>query len=246
MTSAVCPACRELVPTINSHHTDSGRYWCRPNWRPWGRSVLAAAALLVVVLSAVLSATPALAQDSQTVAEARSVFTAGQVAFDAGRYADALVYFRRSYSLSRRPELLFNIALCQDRLRNDDAATTAYTRYLAEMPSASNRAEVERRLAAMQLARERRAAEAAAAVDVSPERVASAGVAVTDSGDGAVLSDVVAPAEATAVYETWWFWAVVGVVVAGTAVGIGVAASGDAPLRTGDVGGVIFTLGGGR
>ncbi|RLB51648.1 MAG: hypothetical protein DRJ42_16410 [Deltaproteobacteria bacterium] len=28
------------------------------------------------------------------------------------------------------------------------------------------------------------------------------------------------------VFETWWFWTIVGVVVVGTAIGIGVAASG--------------------
>jgi hypothetical protein len=52
--------------------------------------------------------------------------------------------------------------------------------------------------------------------------------------------------DASTVYETWWFWTIVGAVVVGSAVGIGVAASGDEPLETGDVGGVVFTLGSGR
>ena len=194
------------------------------------------AATVTCLLLGMLCAAPASAQTPQ-VAEARSVFEAGQVAFDDGRYADALGYFQRSYALSHLPELLFNIALCQDRLRNDNAAMAAYEHYLDQMPNAANRAEVERRLGALQLAPVR------AAAVVSPEHVAEAGS--SGARDGVVPLRSGAPRKAPAVYETWWFWTVVGVVVAGTAVGIGVAASDGPELRTGDVGGVIFTLGSG-
>jgi tetratricopeptide (TPR) repeat protein len=196
--------------------------------RRWG--VLAAT---VTCLLFAFVATPAAAQDSRTVVEARSVFAAGQVAFDDGRYADALVYFRRSYALSRLPELLFNIALCQDRLRDADAAVASYRRYIYEMPRASNRPEVERRLEALRLAQDERALQRAreqrAAAAISPEHVADLPTE---------------PSPSVAVYKTWWFWTIVGVAVTGAVVGIGVAASGDASLLEGDVGGVIFTLGG--
>jgi tetratricopeptide (TPR) repeat protein len=193
--------------------------------RRWG-----ALAATVAYLLCALIAAPAAAQDSRTVVEARSVFAAGQVAFDDGRYADALGYFQRSYALSRLPELLFNIALCQDRLRDDDAAVASYRRYIYEMPRASNRPEVERRLEALRLAQDERALQRA--------REQRAATAILPTGAG------VPPVRAAAVHETWWFWTIVGVVVTGAAVGIGVAASDGPELRTGDVGGVIFTLGG--
>jgi len=197
-----------------------------------------------------LFAQPALAQDAQaaraaTEAEARNVFEAGEVAFTAGRYADALVYFRRAYTLSQRPALLFNIALCQDRLREDDAAIEAYERYLAAVPRAANRAEVDSRLDALRAARARRAQAA-----VSPANVARAANETSANAPAVPGPAPTAPdspdAASHAVYETWWFWTIVGAVVVGGAVGVGVALSGDPELESGDVGGVVFTLGGGR
>lgn len=192
------------------------------------------ATIFLTLAVALIVASPAQAQSPTAEAEARSVFDAGQVAFTDGRYGDALVYFKRSYSLSRRPALLFNIGLCADRLRDDEAAIEAYERYLAEVPSATNRREVDGRLEALHRAqRLRTAVQPAHVAEAAP--VAPAGPTAPSRGE---------PAASPAVYETWWFWTVVGVVVVGSAVGIGVAASGDVPLRTGDVGGVVFTLGG--
>ncbi|MCX7807199.1 MAG: tetratricopeptide repeat protein, partial [Deltaproteobacteria bacterium] len=71
--------------------------------------------------------------------EARALFQAGQVAFEDGRFEDALQYFRRSYELSGRPALLYNIGLAADRLRRDEEALSAFERYLAEVPDARNR-----------------------------------------------------------------------------------------------------------
>ncbi len=207
----------------------------------------------ICISFAAVTVAPVAAQTSPAEAEARSVFDAGQVAFTAGHYADALEYFKRSYALSRRPALLFNIGLCHDRLREDAEAIEAYSGYLAEVPRAANRAEVDGRLEALRAAWTRREH---AAREVAPEHVAQAAggtsasvemVASASAETGANASparDV--PADSPAVYETWWFWTIVGVVVTGGAVGIGVAMSGDAPLQSGDVGGVLFALGSGR
>lgn len=193
-------------------------------------------ATISLALALAFAASTAHAQDSRAEAEARSVFDAGQVAFTAGHYSDALVYFRRSYNLSHRPALLFNIGLCHDRLREDTAAIEAYERYLAEVPTAQNRSEVDGRLEALHRAQRRREA-------VEPAHVAQA----AEITPPPTMVATAPPSEASpAVYETWWFWTIVGAVVVGGAVGIGVAASGDAPLVSGDVGGVVFTLGGSR
>jgi len=211
------------------------------NSRAWPSVALAivSAALLV------LAAAPALAQESRTETEARRVFEAGEVAFSDGRYADALGYFKRAHELSQRPALLFNIALCADRLRDDDAAIDAYQRYLEEVPLATNRREVDDRLEALRGARTRREASAQA---VQPERVAQA--AATDPAEAGSSLTVGGPRPSDdggpSFYASWWFWTIVAVVVVGGAVAIGVAASGDDPLQPGDLGGVVFTLGDGR
>ena len=191
----------------------------------------------------VVSAAPVHAQVSPTETEARSVFDAGEVAFRDGRYADALVYFKRAYDLSHRPALLFNIGLCHDRLRDDDAAIEAYERYLSEVQTPPNRREVDDRLDALRRARARRAATAQA---VRPANVARASEGAGHASnardtDGHAARD--AGSDGPAVYETWWFWTIIGVVVVGGAAGVIVATSGDEPLQSGDVGGVVFTLG---
>ncbi|MFO0709418.1 MAG: tetratricopeptide repeat protein [Sandaracinus sp.] len=84
--------------------------------------------------------------------EARSLFEAGRTAFSDGRFEDALGHFERSYALSGRPQLLYNIAAAQDRLRRDEEAIGSFERYLAELPGADNRAEVEGRLEALRAA----------------------------------------------------------------------------------------------
>lgn len=202
----------------------------------------------------VLHAAPVAAQESPTETEARSVFAAGQVAFSDGRYADALGYFQRAHALSSRPALLFNIALCQDRLRDDDAAIEAYDRYLVEVPLAPNRGEVEDRLGALRGARARRLAAAQAVQPTNVAQVASAvpGPPVASASEPSAArpaSEAPAanvPHDGPAIYETWWFWTIIGVVVLGGAVGAGVALSGDQPLQPGDIGGVLFALGGGQ
>lgn len=208
-------------------------------------ATLARALVVGICLSVgVLHAAPAAAQTSPAEAEARSVFDAGEVAFRDGRFHDALVYFKRSYALSSRPALLFNIGLCHDRLRDDDEAIRAYEQYLTEVPAATNRAEVDDRLGALRAARTRRAATAQA---VQPAHVAQAAGAETSAGAVATAGQPAdAPSDGPAVYETWWFWTIVGVVVVGGAVGIGVAASGGETMQPGDLGGVVFTLGSGR
>ncbi len=82
--------------------------------------------------------------------EARSLFEAGRTAFSHGRFDDALEHFTRAHELSGRHELIFNIAVCLDRLRRDAEAAAAFRSYLDEMPDAENRGEVEGRIAQLE------------------------------------------------------------------------------------------------
>lgn len=113
-------------------------------------------------LLAVLAAFPARAQepaDQSRDREARQLYEAGSEAFAAGRYESAMDYFRRSYELSRRPALLYNIGQSADRLRRDRDALAAFEQYLSEVPDAPNRGDVEARMAILR----RQVAEADAA-----------------------------------------------------------------------------------
>lgn len=78
--------------------------------------------------------------------EARSLFEAGALAYNAGRYEEALQYFQRSYELSGRVALLYNIGTAAERVREDDLALRSYTEYLERMPEAENRPRVEARI----------------------------------------------------------------------------------------------------
>ncbi len=78
--------------------------------------------------------------------EARMLFEAGSEAYNNGEFGRALEYFQRSYELSHRPQLLFNVAQAAERLRQDDVALRAYHQYLTELPEAPNRALVESRI----------------------------------------------------------------------------------------------------
>jgi hypothetical protein len=85
--------------------------------------------------------------------EAHSLFEAGRLAYSAGHFADARDDFERAYDLSGRPELLYNIGQCADRLRDDAAAIDAFERYLGAVQEPANGEEVLRRLVALRAAR---------------------------------------------------------------------------------------------
>ncbi len=168
------------------------------------------------------------ALDPARDAEAHARFEAGRIAYAAARYEDALADFEDAYALSERPELLYNIAQCHDRLRHDAEAIVALERYLAAVPEATNRVEVETRVAALRGAEARRQAALLAATSLpNADRATSSGGIETE----------------------WWFWTLIGVAVVGAGVGIGagVAAStpSSAPPIPGDVGpgGVVMALG---
>jgi len=136
------------------------------------------------------------AEDEQ--AAARTAFKDGRVAFDRGHFAEALERFEHAYSLSGRSELLFNIGLAADRIREDERALEAFEQYLKETPDSTHREQVEQRVIALRQALARRQevvptpAEVASVSAKPPER-SPLGPSPSDRDDGSVLS-------------AWWFW----------------------------------------
>jgi len=90
------------------------------------------------------------AVDASLDAEARALYEAGELAYQRGRFENALEHFSRAYKLSQRPELLYNIGSAADRLRLDEQALDAFLKYLEALPEAPNRAEVQSRIKVLQ------------------------------------------------------------------------------------------------
>lgn len=111
-------------------------------------------------------AAPVRAQDAG-VEEARGAFEAGQAAYRAGRFPEALQYFERAYELTEEPDLLYNIATVHDRLRHDREALDAYRAYLEARPRADDRANLEARIRVLEEAVA--SAEAAPPIELEPD-----------------------------------------------------------------------------
>jgi tetratricopeptide (TPR) repeat protein len=78
---------------------------------------------------------------------ARGLFEAGSVAFEEGRFEEALNHFSKAYELSpNRHLLLYNIGSSLDRLRRDKEALSNFEKYLELNPTAPNRPAVEARV----------------------------------------------------------------------------------------------------
>ncbi len=191
-------------------------------------------------------ATQGEAAPSARDAEARNLYQAGRLAFDDGRFEEALTNFRRSFELSDRGELLYNIGAAADRLRRDQEALDAYEQFLVRAPTTPQRRNVEARIRVL---RETVAATSSA----SPAPPIAAAVIPPESGprQGSVTdaSMMITPerprARGQEVYETWWFWTIIGVVAAGAVVtGVLLSSQGaeQQPLVMGDFGNVVFTL----
>jgi hypothetical protein len=109
----------------------------------------------MVVCSLALAA-PVAAQDD---AEARRHFETGTSYFTEGNYESALREFDESYRLSGRPGLLYNIALCHERLGNLGEAAEHLERFLSLVEDVDGRDALERRLANLRERQRRREAE---------------------------------------------------------------------------------------
>ena len=90
--------------------------------------------------------------DDQKRAEAKALYEQGLSHYNLGEFDQAIAAFRKSYELTQAPGLLFNIAQAFRLKKDYEQATYFYTTYLRLQPDASNRADVEARLAEMQQA----------------------------------------------------------------------------------------------
>lgn len=104
---------------------------------------------------------------------AKAHFLAGEAYYQQANYGDAVKEFNEAHRLAKRPDLLYNISVCYERLGRWDEAIGALQQYLTEKPEAPDRAVIESRIANFQQRRdaEKSAAAAAAAAQPTPPPV---------------------------------------------------------------------------
>jgi hypothetical protein len=115
--------------------------------RPSLRSTWLAALL---VLLAILAASPAARAD---VANAKAHYERGQALYQLGEYQRALDEFKEAHIEKADPAFLYNIAQCYRQLGDTENALAFYRRYLSFGPEGPLRADVERRIQELELAR---------------------------------------------------------------------------------------------
>lgn len=185
---------------------------------------------LFLALSLLFAARPAFADaPADPIARAKELFTTATEQYSVGKFEDALAGYEQAYQLYKAPAFLFNIAQCHFQLRRWDKAEFFFEGYLREVPNAPNRALVEDLI---KEARDKAASDREAEkkrLDLEQQRLEMERQAKErEAAERIRLAAQARPIEVAdkPVYKKWWFWGVVGGVVAGTAITI-VATSGD-------------------
>lgn len=142
----------------------------------------------------------------------RDHYARGRALYLANQNVEALREFEAGFELVPRPEFLINMGLCQARLGHLREARDLYRKFLAAAPQAhSQRQNVEELLQKVE-------ADLATQPSPAPETPT---MLVAPSPVPLVVVPAPPPKPSFA-RRHWWIFPVVGVVVAGVAVGLGV------------------------
>jgi tetratricopeptide (TPR) repeat protein len=197
------------------------------------------AGLALAAAVALSIADPAPARARNAVTEGRTHLRKANGLAGDDRCEAAIKEYSLAYEKLHDPVVLFNRAECYRRIGEDAHAAADYRAFLDAVPGAPNRAEIEAKIASLDLASPPAAAPAAARAALpgasrsAPAPIAGASLAApTPSADAPALP-LVAPATTDALiaapplaeppgsghHGAPWMWAALGVAVAGAAVG---------------------------
>lgn len=146
------------------------------------------------------------------------------------RYDLAAEAFQAEYRISKKPELLFNIAECYRLLYNDKKSRDAlrearknYEAYVAAEPSGKMVQKARDWLGALD-EELRKLGESAPAPAPAPEQPRPQPDLSVQQSPSTAAAPATTPADTgeddTPIYKKWWLWTVVGVVAAGAVTGI--------------------------
>lgn len=194
------------------------------------------------------SVTPHVSAQEHDEHAASRLFELGMAAFRAEDFAAAYERFRAAYELYPSADMLFNMGVSAERIERFDDAVEHFRRYIELVPNGRDRADAERRLLVV---RARRQAATTRESETSPITAERAAASASTERAEEVSSPFNEPPneqrEATdgSVFGKWWFWTIVGVVVAGgvTAAVIAAQPGSDPPVYApSDIGTVVFAL----
>jgi tetratricopeptide (TPR) repeat protein len=195
------------------------------------RWLCSGAALLLVL---VIAPSPTQAEEAPSEdarAEARSHAEQARTFFDLGRFEEALEHYNAAYELVPAPGVLFNMGQCHRLLGNHERALFFFQGYLRGVPEAPNRQLVEDLMARSEEALEQERSEEARAEEAREEeqrleeeeqRLEEERRRLEEERRAAEEERARAEEreeERTPAYRTWWFWTIIGVVVAGATAG---------------------------
>lgn len=103
-----------------------------------------------LLLAAAVAALPARAKEGGDPARAKDLFVEAQELYNAGEYAKALIDFNASYDAYPLYEVLYNVALCYEKLGQKEKAIEYYQRYLESEKDPAEREKVEGRIARLE------------------------------------------------------------------------------------------------
>jgi tetratricopeptide (TPR) repeat protein len=160
---------------------------------------------------------------------AKVAYRSGTKHYNLAEYQEALTDFKEAYRAYEEPSLLFNIGQCQRQLGLKLDAIRSYRAFLRETPNVPNREEVEQLISTLEKALH----EEQASKSSPPQGTIVPGDSHPPPSPTTVKRTIeiespppvpppATPRTKVPVYKKWWLWTVVGVVVVGTAVGLGV------------------------
>jgi tetratricopeptide (TPR) repeat protein len=167
-------------------------------------------------------ASSAASSPKERMAEVREHYESGMAHYNLKEYKAAIDEFSAAYRIKPDPALLYNLAQAYRLADDPDQALHFYRTYLRSVPEASNRTEVQERIAAL----EKAIADKKAAAEVSEAPVVTTPAA--PAPQLATATPTQQPTSATPhvtkqpAYKKWWVWTVAGVAAGGLAVGLGV------------------------
>lgn len=113
------------------------------------RSLRLAGCTVVLALSLASGGVARADDNDARNAQALDLFEKSEVAYDTGRFADAIALLRRSYELKKEPVLLYNLGRAYEGLGDLGAAAQSYEAFLAAQPNTQDRGALERRIATL-------------------------------------------------------------------------------------------------
>lgn len=180
-----------------------------------------------------LLSTLALGAEPSAEEQARAAASAGKAAFDAGDFTTATARYQEAWRLKPVPGLLFNIGQSFRRAGNPTEALVAFRRYLETRPSEDQVASTEALIRNIEQTQAQVREVRTRELKLEETKVALARAEAKNASQRLELE--LASRRATVppepvLTQRWWFWAGLGVLVAGAATATVVVATAPRPF----------------